>query len=144
VTRWIRLAWPLAALVLFVAVLRGPRGPGGDGEAVDCATVLATIQAAEQCLATQPDNIELMTDLGALLERGGRIDEAEALYRRALSIDPRDGDVRLKLGTLLLGRGDAAGARREAAAALEIRPGSAAALRLSEQAAAPGILEPAR
>ena len=55
-----------------------------------------------------------MADLGGVYEQAGQWDRAEAVYRRALAIDAEDGDIRVRLGSVLLRRGDAAGARREA------------------------------
>ena len=65
-----------------------------------------------------------MLDLGSLYEADRRPDRAEALYRLALTIDPKDADLHLRLGRLMLGRGDAAGAARAAHAALAMQPGS--------------------
>ena len=82
----------------------------------------------------QPDDIELMTELAASFEGAGEWEKAEAEYRRALAIDPEDGDVRVALGRVLLRRGDRAGARREAAGALKVQPGSPGAESLLHRA----------
>ena len=79
-----------------------------------------------------------MTDLGGAYERLSEWDRAEAVYRRALMIDAEDGDVRVRLGAVLLQRGDAAGARREAMAALAVQPGGTAALELIRRAGGAG------
>src|SRR5262249_19557410 len=91
-------------------------------------------EALERCLAVQPDDVETMKDLGLTYESATNWDRAEPLYRRALAIDPEYGDIRVRLGSLLLQRGDLAGARREAEAALKEQPGSLAALQLFHRA----------
>ena len=75
-----------------------------------------------------------MTDLGGAYEEAAQWDRAEAVYRRALSIDPEDGDVRVRLGVVLLERGDRAAALREATAALAVQPNRIAALELLRRA----------
>ena len=75
-----------------------------------------------------------MTDLGDTYRHAGNASGAETMYRRALGIDARDGDTHLRLGELLLARGDAASARAEGQAALNVQPGSLAAERLIERA----------
>ena len=136
--RWIDAIWPAALLLLFVGTFR----TSGDDAAPVTETsicdgsVALDAAALEQCLTRDPDNAELMTDLGDSLVHGGDTARAETLYRRALEIDARDGDVHLRLGDLLLARGDADAARLEGAAALASQPGSLAAQRLIERAAA--------
>lgn len=138
--RWIDVAWPAALLLLFVGTFRiGDHDLVPDAVQPVCdALVKPDAAALERCLTVDPDNVELMTDLGDAYARSRDDGRAEALYRRALSIDPRDGDVHLRLGELLLGRGDAASARAEGAAALRVQPGSLAASRLIERASAAG------
>ena len=87
------------------------------------------VPALERCLELRPDDVELMADLGAAYEQAGQWDRAESVYRRALAIDAEDGDIRVRLGNILLRRGDAAGARREAVAALAVQPGRARSAR---------------
>jgi Flp pilus assembly protein TadD len=90
--------------------------------------------ALERCLVLRPDDVELMTDLGDAYEAAAQWDRAQAMYRRALTFDPEDGDLRVRLGRVLLRRGDLAGARREARAALTVQPGTMAALELIRRA----------
>lgn len=80
------------------------------------------IGVLERCTALDAGDVELMADLGLQYEAVGRFSSAEAVYRRALSIDPLYADLRLRLGRLLLQRGDRAAARREAEAALRVQP----------------------
>ena len=99
--------------------------------AIDCDHVAVhDVLALERCLELRSDDVELMADVGAAYEQAGQSDRAESVYRRALAIDAEDGDIRVRLGNILLRRGDASGARREAVAALTVQPGRAPALDL--------------
>ena len=89
----------------------------------------------ERCLALDPEDVELMARLAAQLEDSDPA-RADALYRRALTIDPAYASVRLRLGELLLRRGDMSGARQEAAAALKSRPNNRTILDLLQRAGA--------
>jgi len=130
--RWLRVIWPAALLLVFVTSLRGlserahPAAP-----LVDCDRLpsgdLATL---ERCVAMRPSDLDLLTDAGAAYEHAERWDRAEDAYRRAMAIDPQDGDVRVRLGEVLLRRGDVDGARLQAAAAVAVQPGRMAALDL--------------
>lgn len=134
--RWIDAVWPAALLLLFVGTFRtvGSDSAPDAGTSICDAPAALDFVALEQCLLLDPENAELMTDLGDASLRSGDAARAEALYRRALAIDARDGDVHLRLGELLLAHGDAASARLEGAAALAVQPGSLAAQRLIERA----------
>jgi tetratricopeptide (TPR) repeat protein len=92
------------------------------------------VATLERCSALYPADVELLADLGAQYEAGGRRPEAEAVYRRALAVDPAYAELRLRLGRLLLARGAAALARREAQAALDVQPNRQAALDLLRDA----------
>jgi tetratricopeptide (TPR) repeat protein len=132
------LAWPIGLLFIFFIVVRalGERTPPAEAT-IDCSHVAGfDVPAFERCLDVRPDDVGLMTDLGAEHERAGQWDRAESVYRRALAIDAEDGDIRVRLGNILLRRGDAAGARREAVAALAVQPGRAPALALMSRAEA--------
>ena len=134
--RWIDAAWPAALLILFISTFRtvGIESVPTAGTSICDAPGALDAAALEQCLTLDPENAELMTDLGDAYVRSRDDARAEALYRRALGIDARDGDVHLRLGELLLARGDAASARLEGAAALAVQPGSLTAQRLIERA----------
>ena len=88
----------------------------------------------ERCLSLEPDDVELMADLGGQFEATGDEVRAEELYRRALTVDPGYAGVRLRLGEMLLRRGDTEGARHEATTALKSRPNSRAVLDLMQRA----------
>jgi len=85
--RWAGAAWPAALLVLFVGTFR----TSGTDAAKDAATSSCDSHAPmdapalEQCLALDPDNVELMTDLADAYVRGHDHRRAETLYRRALT-----------------------------------------------------------
>lgn len=139
--RWLRLLRPLGLLALFALAIRGlPERTRQAALVVDCETPAAPDRSQvgrfERCLALHPDDVELMSDLGDAYDDAGQQDRAESVYRRALDIDPDDGDVHVRLGGVLLRRGDAAGAGREGAAALKMQPGSLAALELIRRAGA--------
>lgn len=134
--RWIDAIWPAALLVCFLASFRTTESESApDPAALQCARPHASdIATLEQCLALDPQNVELMTDLGDQYVAQHAVDRAEEWYRRALAVDSRDGDVHLRLGELLLSRGDLAAALKEAEAALALQPGSLTAVNLIQRA----------
>ena len=84
-----RGVWPFVLLLVFLGTFRrGEPGAAARDVALDSADTQRLIEIADGYLAQ------------------GRTDLAEAEYRRAISIDPRDGDVHVRLGELLLKRGD--------------------------------------
>jgi Flp pilus assembly protein TadD len=131
------LLWPAALLAAYLGTFRRTAlAPRDEPDAVDCerssqdAAFTNDIALFERCLTRDPTNVELMTDLGAAYAASGAPGRAEATYRRALAVDPRDGDLHVRLGEILLKRGELASARAEAEAALRWRPNASAALRL--------------
>ena len=127
--RAVAVIWPLGLLALFLGTFRQAADPAGGGVSAACEseTGVRDTTLLERCLSLDPTDVGLMTELGAAYESAGRVDRAEAFYRRALSVDPHDGDVHVRLGRILLARGDRAGARNEGDAALRWQPGAAAA-----------------
>ena len=79
------------------------------------------LSLVERCSALYPKDVELLADLGRAYERTDPA-RAERAYTEALAIDPGYADLRLQLARLLLRRGDAGGAVREAEAALRVQP----------------------
>jgi tetratricopeptide (TPR) repeat protein len=144
---------PAAAVVLALAAfvvalpVELPRTSGLASDA-DCLTLAdrppnrapSHRAVLERCLASYPDDVELLADLGDAHEAGNDPARAERAYRQALSIDPAFADVRLRLGRLLLRAGRREDALREVEAALRIQPNRGALLDLRRQALAP--LEP--
>lgn len=139
--RWVDALWPLAMLLVFLVMFRrsAPDARSGDASAAcerrisDGPPQSADVARFERCLALDPSNVELMTDLGAAYESSARAGLAEAMYRRALQVDPRAGDLHVRLGGVLLAHGDSWAARAEAEAALRSQPGSPAARALLER-----------
>jgi tetratricopeptide (TPR) repeat protein len=154
-----RAIWPIALLLLFFAAFQqadpGDRVRAGDADSpravfgnaaghagtkltgvaadtvADCEQpVRPTVDFLERCLAAQPDDVELMLDLGAAHESAGRWPDAERMYSRAARIDPRDGEAHLRLGRVHLALGDVAAARQDGEAALMTQPGNPEVLRL--------------
>ncbi len=131
----VRAASPLLILVLFWGALRLQRSAGSSAPIDGCGVPSSDVSVMERCLATHPDDVETMIDLGRAYEAAHQAERAEAVYRRALAVDPLDADVHLLLGSLLLERGDASGAAHEADLALRTQPGSRRALDLRARAA---------
>jgi tetratricopeptide (TPR) repeat protein len=76
----------------------------------------------ERCSTLYPTDVDLIALVGARAEAARQRDAAEAAYRRALALEPGFADLRLRLARLLLARGAAAEAAREARIALETQP----------------------
>ena len=127
----------LLLLVFIIVVPRLGERTGAVEGTLDCSHVAADDAAAlERCVELRPGDVELMADLGAAYERVSQSNRAEELYRRALTLDPEDGDMRVRLAELLLRKGDAEGARREGTVALAVQPGRGAALDVIRRATA--------
>lgn len=58
----------------------------------------------EQALAVNPQHAGALTSLGQLAELSGRVDEAEAYYRKASAAAPQDPSVRFNVGRMLLAK----------------------------------------
>lgn len=135
VRRWIDAGWPFALLLLFIVSFRSTTRDAATASGTACeGSRSVDVATLERCLALEPDDAELMTDLGDRYRTAGNDAGAEALYRRALAVDARNGDVHRRLGELLLARGDAAAARAEGEAALATQPNSLADAELIQRA----------
>ena len=134
----VKVAFPVLLLLVFLALVR----PLGEWTrpvtaTVDCTRVgRADMPALERCAEIRPDDLELVRALGGAHEIAGEWERAEAIYRRGLEIDPEDGDIRVRLGYLLLRRGDREAARHQGRAALALQPGRPAAIELLRRASA--------
>jgi tetratricopeptide (TPR) repeat protein len=133
---------PAAVLCLFAAVLPTQLAGRSAGITNEECLTLADAPAAKQpdrlarlehCSALYPDDVELIADLGGLYESTDRT-KAELAYIRALKLDPDYADVRLRLGRLLLARGAAADALKQADLGLRVQPNRAALLDLRNAA----------
>ena len=60
----------------------------------------------ENAAALQPDAVRMRNNLGIAFKRVGRLQEAEAAYRRAISIDGGYAQAHYNLGVVLIERGD--------------------------------------
>ncbi len=63
----------------------------------------SALKTLDQTLEIKPDYIPAHVDKGNILRREGRLKEAEAVYRQALSIDPKSDRVWVGLGAVLRG-----------------------------------------
>lgn len=128
----VRAALALTLLAAFAAAFQQSSRDRSDVAAVTrCEIDMPDDEAAlAECLVLAPDNIEVMLELAQLYEAAGQWDRAEAMYRRASEVDPRDAELHLRLGRAMARRGDAAGALEEGQLVLALRPNSAAALAL--------------
>ncbi|MCC7415499.1 MAG: hypothetical protein IT176_00040 [Acidobacteria bacterium] len=99
------------------------------------ADPMPAVSTIERCLALYPDDVELLEDLAASTERADPAG-AEAALRRAIRLDSTNGDLRLRLGRLLLERGAAADALAEASAGLRVQPNRPELLELRRAAGA--------
>ncbi|HEX4636124.1 MAG TPA: class I SAM-dependent methyltransferase, partial [Rhizomicrobium sp.] len=79
---------------------------------------LANYQAG---LGIDPDHPETLVNLGIAREEEAALEEAEALYARALAVRPRDPDILNHLASVRLSRGDTAGAMETIRRSLAIR-----------------------
>jgi tetratricopeptide (TPR) repeat protein len=68
----------------------------------------------------KPDYIPARISLGDLLRHRGDFAGAEAVYRRAVEINPADAEAHSRMGDVLRARGEAAGAEAEYRRAIEI------------------------
>ncbi len=80
----------------------------------------AEAEAAFTFVALRLPLPEVINNQGVASSRQGH--DAAALFQRAVTADPNDADYHYNLAVALLRRGDTAGAQREAAAALKLRP----------------------
>jgi len=130
---WFRLLAIAVLLLAFGVSARGGFRPSRNSDSFATSCELnppRDVDALERCLALQPRDIEIMLDLGSIYEGQAKSDRAEAVYRQALAVDPKDGDVHVRLGQLLLQRGNRAAAADEAKTALGYQPRSPRALEL--------------
>ena len=133
---WLDTLWPAVLLILFLATFRRSPADVPIGQPVhECDEARAnSLSALEECLALDSRNVDVLTALGDVHARSGARDRAEDMYRRALAIDPDDGDVRLRLSALLLEQGRSSEAQIEAQRALMSQPGNPGARELVERA----------
>ena len=131
-------ASPLGLLLLFAAFVRFLPGLAQPRVArEDCETAAqASLATLERCAAQRADDVELLMMLGDRLEQARQPARAESVYRQAARIDPRDGELHVRIARLLLERGDAADAAAEARLTLDVQPRNPIALDLVARAGA--------
>lgn len=76
-------------------------------------------------LASNPADARALFDAGYVADAQNRSADAEALYRRAISADPKSLEAHLSLGLLLAREGKAEDARPELSMATDLDPGDA-------------------
>ena len=81
----------------------------------------------EMTIAKNPDCLMAYNNLGNILSQKGRLDEALAIFQKALEIDPDDGKVHYNLGGALLQKGKVDEAIAHFQKAIEIDPHNPAA-----------------
>jgi hypothetical protein len=80
--------------------------------------------------ADNPGSIHVLAELGSAYMEAERLDEAERVLARAVTIWDNRADTRIRLAVIGMKRGDFAGAERQLFRALEIQPGDSGALSL--------------
>jgi tetratricopeptide (TPR) repeat protein len=140
------IAVPAAVLALFAVLLPRPLPQAAaDGSDARCLTLVddetrsadgqpGPLDLYERCSGLHPADVELLAALGVRYEADGQPGKAEAIYRRALDTDPSYADLRLRLGRLLLARGEADDARRQAELGLQVQPNRLTLLDLARDA----------
>jgi spermidine synthase len=89
----------------------------GDDDVLAVAT-----EQLEAALRLQPGKTSLLGSYGIALATAGRLDDADATFRRALEIEPRDARIHFNVGTLHERRGNAVEAARAYAQAVRFAP----------------------
>ncbi|MFN9745117.1 MAG: XrtA/PEP-CTERM system TPR-repeat protein PrsT [Betaproteobacteria bacterium] len=71
------------------------------------------VAVAERANALMPDRPAVLDTLSLALQKEGRLQQAVELQKRAVQLEPRNGDYRLRLAELLIENGDKSRAREE-------------------------------
>ena len=79
----------------------------------------------ETWLAANPTDARALFDAGYVADAENRLDDAVALYRRAVEANPQSFEAHVSLGLLLARQGKLAEARPELASATQLDPGEA-------------------
>ena len=86
------------------------------------------IDVCKRLAQLRPKSAEQMIQMGILLDRTGRSQQAEAAFKKALLIDPNSAEAHNGLGVVYAKRKQYKDARREWEAALALKPDSAGTL----------------
>lgn len=87
-------------------------------------------------LQARPNDVGALAQVGIIYAATNRLADAVSTFRRAVDLDPKNGNSQRNLATALLDSGDLAGAVDHARQAAALRPGDRDAVRLIEQALA--------
>ena len=82
----------------------------------------AAAQELEKAAALDPDNPDILNNLGSQFYRLWRFAEAAAQLKRAIELDPSSSVAHSNLGAVWLAQGDRKSAEREARRAIELSP----------------------
>lgn len=93
--------------------------------AQDAGDDVAATALLHEVIALTPDRAAPHTNLGILLRRAGRLDDAVRAYETAIRLDPADAAAYHNLGLIHRSRGAFADAERAYVRALELRPDQA-------------------
>jgi tetratricopeptide (TPR) repeat protein len=80
------------------------------------------VSVGREGLGHYPDSGPILVNTGAVLERRGEMAAAEALYRRAVAVNPPPPQAHKNLGDQAYARGDAEGARVQYEKAVKLSP----------------------
>ena len=100
-TRGVALLLLIGLLVLPALTGCGPSARGHFQKANEYYEAMQFTEAAEEyekVLELEPDNVDVMTNLGVTYYRLGKLDEAIEVYAKAIAIAPEDADIRSNLG----------------------------------------------
>ena len=129
-------AWPAAVLAQEPASGAGPQAAAATAQPVaqpvldaEAAIVKSDWKAAEAKLnpwiAAHPNDGRALFDAGYVADLQNQLDQAAALYRRAVQADPNSFEAHLSLGLLLARQGKFDEARPQLAVATTLDPGAA-------------------
>ena len=119
-------AFPSAPATQSAAGTAPVPGPVADAEAAIVKSDWKTAEATlDTWLSAHPNDARALFDAGYVADAQDRLEAAAALYRRAVTANPKSFEAQLSLGLLLAREGKLAEARPELAAATTLDPGAA-------------------
>jgi predicted Zn-dependent protease len=111
------------------ATVPAPQRPAEEVASAESAIAASDWKTAEAkldtYLAAHPTDARALFDAGYVADAQNRLDDAAALYRRALAADPSSFEAHISLGLLLARQNKLAEARPELLAATTLDPGEA-------------------
>ncbi len=91
------------------------------------------VDAYKRLLTVDPSNSAAIANLAAALVQTGKLDEAETLLKEQIKVNESSPEVHLAMGTLLLKKGDRAGAKAAFQQGLSLNPAKEIGTRLAEE-----------